>query len=45
MLILLTAFRGIISIHSLGDMIVRIVAWLIILTLMVFQVRRYKAST
>lgn len=40
MLILLTAYRGIVSAHSLEDMTVRIVAWLIILTLMFFQSRR-----
>lgn len=40
MLILLTTYRGIVSAHSLEDMTVRIVAWLIILTLMFFQSRR-----
>ncbi len=40
MLILLIAYRGIVSAHSLEDMTVRIVAWLIILTLMFFQSRR-----
>ncbi len=39
MLILLTAYRGIVSAHSLEDMTVRITAWLIILTLMFFQAR------
>lgn len=41
MLILLTAYRGIVSAHSLKDMTARIVAWLIILTLMFFQSRRH----
>ena len=40
MLILLTAYRGIVSAHSLEDMTVRIVTWLIILTLMFFQTRK-----
>lgn len=40
MLILLTAYRGIVSAHSLEDMTVRIVAWAIILTLMFFQSRK-----
>jgi hypothetical protein len=40
MLILLTAYRGIVSAHSLEDMTVRIVAWAIILTLMFFQARK-----
>ena len=44
MLILLTAYRGIVSAHSLEDMTVRIVAWLIILTLMFFQSRKNKAA-
>ena len=38
--ILLTAYRGIVSAHSLEDMTVRIVAWLIILALMFFQTRK-----
>jgi hypothetical protein len=45
MLILLTAYRGIVSAHSLEDMTVRIVAWLIILTLMFFQSRKNKITT
>lgn len=45
MLILLTAYRGIVSAHSLEDMTVRIVAWLIILTLMFFQTRKNKTVT
>jgi hypothetical protein len=40
MLILLTAYRGIVSAHSLEDMTVRIVVWAIILTLMFFQSRK-----
>ena len=44
MLILLTVYRGIVSAHSLEDMTVRIVAWLIILTLMFFQARKNKAA-
>ncbi len=40
MLILLTAYRGVVSAHSLEDMTVRIVAWAIILTLMFFQSRK-----
>jgi hypothetical protein len=44
MLILLTAYRGIVSAHSLEDMTVRIVAWAIILTLMFFQARKNKAA-
>lgn len=44
MLILLTAYRGIVSAHSLEDMTVRIVAWLIILTLMFFQRRKNKTA-
>jgi hypothetical protein len=40
MLILLTAYRGIVSAHSLEDMTVRIVSWLVILTLMFFQSRK-----
>ena len=40
MLILLTAYRGVVSAHSLEDMTVRIIAWLIILTLMFFQSRK-----
>lgn len=40
MLILLTTYRGIVSAHSLEDMTVRIVTWLIILTLMFFQSRK-----
>jgi hypothetical protein len=43
MLILLTAYRGIVSAHSLEDMTVRIVAWAIILTLMFFQSRKNRA--
>jgi len=45
MLILLTAYRGVVSTHSLEDMTVRIVAWLIILTLMFFQSRKNKTAT
>ena len=45
MLILLTAYRGIVSAHSLEDMTVRIVAWLIILSLIYFQTRKNKAAT
>lgn len=37
MLILLAAYRGVVSAHSLEDMTVRIVAWAIILTLMFFR--------
>ncbi|MEW6285648.1 MAG: hypothetical protein AB1509_05435 [Chloroflexota bacterium] len=37
MLILLSAYRGIVSAHSLEDMTVRIVAWAIILGLMLIQ--------
>ncbi len=44
MLILLTAYSGIVSAHSLEDMTVRIVAWLIILTLMFFQKRKNKIA-
>ncbi|KAF0106756.1 MAG: hypothetical protein FD146_2348 [Anaerolineaceae bacterium] len=44
MLILLTAYRGVVSTHSLEDMTVRIAAWLIILTLMFFQLRKNKAA-
>jgi hypothetical protein len=44
MLILLTAYRGIVSAHSLEDMTVRIVAWAIILTLMFFQARKNRAA-
>ena len=40
MLILLTAYRGVVSTHSLEDMTIRVIAWLIILTLMFFQSRR-----
>ena len=40
MLVLLTTYRGIVSTHSLEDMSVRVVAWLIILALMFFQSRR-----
>lgn len=40
MLILLIAYRGIVSAHSLEDMTVRIVSWAIILTLMFFQTRK-----
>ena len=40
MLILLNAYRGIVSAHSIQDMTVRIIAWLIILTLMFFQSRK-----
>lgn len=42
MLILLTAYRGIVSAHSLEDMTVRIVSWAVILTLMFFQSRKKK---
>ena len=45
MLILLTAYRGVVSAHSLEDMTVRIIAWLIILTLMFFQLRKNSAAT
>ena len=40
MLILLIAYRGVVSAHSLEDMTVRIVSWAIILTLMFFQTRK-----
>ena len=43
--ILLTAYRGIVSAHSLEDMTVRIVAWLIILALLFFQLRKNKVAT
>ena len=45
MLILLTVYRGVVSAHSLEDMTVRIIAWLIILTLMFFQLRKNSAAT
>jgi len=45
MLILLTAYRGVVSAHSLEDMTVRIIAWLIILTLMFFQSRKNKTAS
>jgi hypothetical protein len=45
MLILLTAYRSIVSAHSLEDMTIRIIAWLIILTLMYFQSRKNKTAT
>jgi hypothetical protein len=44
MLILLTAYRGVVSAHSLEDMTVRIVVWAIILTLMFFQQRKNKIA-
>jgi hypothetical protein len=44
MLVLLTAYRGVVSAHSLEDMTVRIIAWLIILALMFFQSRKNKAT-
>lgn len=44
MLILLTAYRGVVSAHSLEDMTVRIVAWLIILALMFVQARKNRAA-
>ena len=40
MLILLTAYRGVVSAHSLEDMTVRIIAWMIILVLMLFQLKK-----
>ena len=40
MLILLTTYRGIVSAHSLQDMTVRIIAWMIILVLMLFQLKK-----
>ena len=40
MLILLAAYHGVVSAHSLEDMTVRIVAWAIILTLMFFRSRK-----
>lgn len=44
MLVLLTAYRGIVSVHSLEDMSIRIVAWLIILVLMFFQSRKKEGT-
>ena len=44
MLVLLTAYRGIVSTHSLEDMSVRVVAWLIILALMFFQSRKKQGA-
>lgn len=40
MLILLISYRGIVSAHSLEDMTVRIIVWMIILVLMLFQLKK-----
>lgn len=45
MLILQTAYSGIVAPDSIRAMLVRIVAWLIILALMFFQGRKNKAAT
>jgi hypothetical protein len=44
MLILLIAYRGVVSAHSLEDMTVRIVSWAVILTLMFFQSRKKQGN-
>lgn len=44
LLILLSAYRGVVAPDSIRAMIVRIVAWLVILTLLVVQARRSRLA-
>ncbi|MFC1879197.1 hypothetical protein ACFLZW_04730, partial [Chloroflexota bacterium] len=43
MLVLLTAYREVVASDSIKAMTVRIVAWIIIIVLMIFQARRDKS--